>query len=135
MLHLCHDLYRCEIGEDEPKRMDWRVRGSRQDVLPGRTIESFWPLHHLPNLKLVRLYKGKLLLSKTGKTLFGGRFQRFHRLAQYVLFEVTLRQMMRQQFGMFGNGDVGLNVMDIETTNGATGNHPRPHVPFVQNLM
>lgn len=84
----------------------------------------FCDLHeHLVNLKLVRRYKGKLLLSKTGKTLFSDRFQRFHRLAQYVLFEDPHRLMMREHHGVFGNWDVWLNVMDIETTHGATGKH------------
>ena len=79
--------------------------------------------HHLLDLKLVRHYKGKLLLSKSGKALFEDRFERFHRLAQYVLFEDPHRLCMRQQYGVFGNWDVWLNVMDIETTHGATGKH------------
>ena len=84
----------------------------------------FCDLHvHLVNLKLVRRYKGKLLLSKAGKTLFADRCQRFHRLAQYVLFEDPHRLMMRANHGVFGSWDVWLNVMDIETTYGASGQH------------
>ncbi len=87
-------------------------------------FQPFFQLHHnLLDLKLVRHYKGKLLLSKTGKALFADRFARFDRLAQYVLFEDPHRLFMRQEYGVFGNWDVWLNVMDIETTHGATGKH------------
>lgn len=96
----------------------------RIKVADEHHFEPFRDLHHhLVNLKLVRHYKGKLLLSKTGKALFEDRFERFHRLAQYVLFEDPHRLFMRQEYGVFGNWDVWLNVMDIETTHGATGKH------------
>jgi hypothetical protein len=87
-------------------------------------FQPFFELHgNLLDLKLVRHYKGKLLLSKTGKSLFKDRFERFHRLAQYVMFEDPHRLFMRQEYGVFGNWDVWLNVMDLETTHGATGKH------------
>lgn len=87
-------------------------------------FQPFLQLHyHLLDLKLVRHYKGRLLLSKTGNALFTDRFLRFDRLAQYVLFEDPHRLFMRQEYGVFGNWDVWLNVMDIETTHGATGKH------------
>lgn len=93
-------------------------------VADEQHFEPFWRLHqHLLDLRLVRHYKGKLLLSKTGKTLFANRFARFDRLAQYVLFEDPHRLFMRQEHGVFGSWDVWLNVMDIETTHGATGKH------------
>ena len=96
----------------------------RIKVADEQHFEPFWRLHqHLLELKLVRRYKGKLLLTKTGKTLFADRFERFHRLAQFVLFEDPHRLFMRQEYGVFGNWDVWLNVMDIETTHGASGRH------------
>ncbi len=108
---------------------DWTQAEIYHGYMPIKLADEqhflpFCDLHgYLVNLKLVRRYKGKLLLSKTGKTLFADRFQRFHRLAQYVLFEDPHRLMMRQHHGVFGNWDVWLNVLDIETTYGASGQH------------
>lgn len=108
---------------------DWTEQQIYHGYMPIRVADKhhFEPFrdlhHHLVNLKLVRHYKGKLLLSKAGKTLFADRFERFHRLAQYVLFEDPQRLFMRQEYGVFGNWDVWLNVMGIETTHGATGKH------------
>jgi len=108
---------------------DWTQQEIYHGYMPIKVADEqhFLPFcdlhHHLVNLKLVRRYQGKLLPSKTGKTLFSDRFQRFHRLAQYLLFEDPHRLVMREHHGVFGNWDVWLNVMDIESTHGATGKH------------
>ncbi len=42
------------------------------------------------------------------------------RVAAYVLFEDPHRLFMRQEYGVFGNWDVWLNVMNVEIDQGAT---------------
>lgn len=87
-------------------------------------FQPFLQLHqHLLDLKMVRHFESKLLLTKAGKTLLADRFTSFDRLVRYVLFEDPHRLFMRQEYGVFGNWDVWLNVMDIETTHGASGRH------------
>lgn len=82
----------------------------------------FWRLHqHLWNLKLLRHYKGNLMLTKSGRTLFADRFARFNRLVQFVLFHDPHMVCLRQEFELIWNWDICLNVLDIETTNWASG--------------
>ena len=51
-------------------------------------FDPFWRLHrHLWNLGLLRHYKGKLMLTKTGRMLFADRFARLSRLFQFILFD------------------------------------------------
>lgn len=85
-------------------------------------FEPFRDLHHmLYGLRLLRHYKGKLLMSKSGKALFSDRFKRFDQMAKHLLFDDPYLVEIRQRRGLFGNWDVWLNVMDIETTHGASG--------------
>ena len=77
----------------------------------------FWRLHqHLRHLHLVHYYKGNLLLTKTGKTLFADRFARFNRLVQYVVFDNPRMVCLRKTYGLIDNWDHWLNVLDVETT-------------------
>ena len=82
----------------------------------------FWQLHkHLMDLKLLRHYKGKLLLNKAGRMLFADRFARFNRLVQFILLYDPHMAWWRQKTGLIGNWDIWLNVLDMETTYGASG--------------
>ena len=85
-------------------------------------FEPFWRLHqHLWYLRLLRHYKGKLMLSKAGRMLFADRFARFSRLVQFILFGDPNMVCSRWKSGLTGNWDIWLNVLDIETTYGASG--------------
>jgi hypothetical protein len=73
-------------------------------------------------LKIGRHYKGEFKLSKAGQTLVGHPGQIFSIVTPFYLFEVN-----RARFSRFDdeptlrNWDVFLNVLNVETENGATG--------------
>lgn len=106
---------------------DWTEREIYNGFMPIKVadehhFEPFWELHYLLlRMKLARHYKGKLVLTKQGKAIFGDRFKRFGAVAQALLFDDSQFAEMRYGRNLMGNWDIWLNVLDVETQNGASG--------------
>jgi hypothetical protein len=73
-------------------------------------------------LKIGRHYKGEFKLSKAGQTLVGHPGQIFGIVTPFYLFEVNHARFSRfDDEPTLHNWDVFLNVLNVETENGATG--------------
>lgn len=73
-------------------------------------------------LKIGRHYKGELKLSKAGQTLVGHPEQIFSIVTPFYLFEVNHARFSRfDDEPTLRNWDAFLNVLNVETENGATG--------------
>jgi hypothetical protein len=73
-------------------------------------------------LKIGRHFKGEFKLSKAGKTLAGHAGQIFGIITPFYLFEVNHARFSRfDDEPTLRNWDVFLNVLNVETENGATG--------------
>ncbi|MBI1494504.1 hypothetical protein [Halocynthiibacter styelae] len=74
----------------------------------------------LLGLKLARRYKGKLLLSKAGKSLTAAPGALFTELVPAFLFSVDHGAHLRRDSHLLGNWDIFLNVINVEADHGAT---------------
>ena len=95
---------------------------------------DFGPLMDLHDvmiaMKIGRHYKGEFKLSKAGQTLVGHPGQIFRIVTPIYLFEVNHARFSRfDDKPTLRNWDVFLNVLNVETRNGATGADLR-HVLF-----
>ena len=91
---------------------------------------DFAPLMVLHNLmiamKLGRHYKGEFRLTKTGQALHDHPGRIFATVVPFFLFRINHASMSRfDDAQILGNWDVFLNVLNIETEDGATGAHLR----------
>ncbi|MCP4319046.1 MAG: hypothetical protein GY789_24405 [Hyphomicrobiales bacterium] len=73
-------------------------------------------------MKLGRHYKGEFKLTKAGKALIGRPGQIFAVIVPFYLFRVDHARFSRfDDEPILGNWDVFLNVLNVETEDGATG--------------
>jgi hypothetical protein len=91
---------------------------------------DFMPLMMLHDLmiamKLGRHYKGAFRLTKAGQALVGHRGQIFDTVVPVFLFRVDHASSSRfDAEPVLGNWDIFLNVLNVETEDGATGAHLR----------
>lgn len=91
---------------------------------------DFAPLMVLHDLmiamKLGRHYKGEFRLTKAGKSLAGHPGRIFGTVVPFFLFRINHASMSRfDDAPILGNLDVFLNVLNVETEDGATGAHLR----------
>ena len=91
---------------------------------------DFAPLMVLHNLmiamKLGRHYKGEFRLTKAGQALVGHPGRIFGTVVPFFLFRINHAAMSRfEDAPILGNWDVLLNVLNVETEDGATGAHLR----------
>jgi hypothetical protein len=91
---------------------------------------DFAPLMVLHDLmiamKLGRHYKGEFRLTKAGQALVGHPGRIFGTAGPFFLFHINHASMSRfDDAPILGNWDVFLNVLNIETEDGATGAHLR----------
>lgn len=91
---------------------------------------DFAPLMVLHDLmiamKLGRHYKSEFRLTKAGQALAGHPGRVFGRVVPFFLFRINHASMSRfEDAPILGNWDVFLNVLNIETADGATGGHLR----------
>lgn len=87
---------------------------------------DFGPLMDLHDvmiaLKIGRHYKGQFKLSKAGQELIGHPGRIFGSVTPFYLFEVNHARFSRfDDELLLGNWDVFLNVLNVETEDGATG--------------
>ena len=87
---------------------------------------DFGPLMDLHDvmiaLKVGRHYKGQFKLSKVGQELVGHPGRIFSIVTPFYLFEVNHARFSRfDDEPLLGNWDVFLNVLNVETEDGATG--------------
>ena len=87
---------------------------------------DFGPLMDLHDvmiaLKIGRHYKGQFKLSKAGQGLVGHPGRTFGIVTPFYLFEVNHARFSRfDDEPILGNWDVFLNVLNVETEDGATG--------------
>jgi hypothetical protein len=91
-------------------------------VVDEQHFEPFRELHYrLIRAKLARHLKGKLVLTKHGRSVFEHRFQRFHLIVQHMLFRDPYLVELRHRRDLIGNWDIWLNVIDIVAAHGASG--------------
>lgn len=77
-------------------------------------------------MKLGRHYKGEFRLTKTGQALIGHPGRIFGTVVPFFLFRINHASMSRfEDAPILGNWSVFLNVLNIETEDGATGAHLR----------
>jgi hypothetical protein len=106
---------------------DWTEQEIYNGFMPIKVadeyhFEPFWELHYLLlRMKLARHYKGKLVLTKTGHGVFGDRFKQFDAVVRALLFDDPQYAEMRWGRNVVGNWDIWLNVLDVETQQGASG--------------
>lgn len=91
---------------------------------------DFAPLMLLHDLmiamKLGRHYKGEFRLTKAGQTLVGHPGRIFGTIVPFFLFRIDHASFSRfNDEPILGNWDVFLNVLNVETEDGATGAHLR----------
>ncbi|WP_029058682.1 hypothetical protein [Stappia stellulata] len=91
---------------------------------------DFGPLMDLHDvmiaLKIGRHYKGQFKLSKVGQGLVGHPGRIFGIVTPFYLFEVNHARFSRfDEEPILGNWDVFLNVLNVETEDGATGAYLR----------
>ena len=91
---------------------------------------DFAPLMVLHDLmiamKLGRHYKGEFRLTKAGQALAGHPGRIFGAVVPFFLFRINHAGMSRfDDAPILGNWDVFLNVLNVETEDGATGAHLR----------
>jgi len=91
---------------------------------------DFAPLMVLHDLmiamKLGRHYKGEFRLTKAGQALVGHPGRIFGTVVPFFLFHINHTSMWRfDDAPILGNWDVFLNVLNVETEDGATGAHLR----------
>ena len=91
---------------------------------------DFFPLHMLHELmiamKIGRHYKGQFRLTRAGQALVGRPGRIFGTIIPFFLFRVDHADFSRFDNGPLpGNWDIFLNVLNVETENGATGGHLR----------
>ena len=86
---------------------------------------DFGPLMDLHDvmiaLKIGRHYKGQFKLTKAGQTLVGHPGRLFGILTPFYLFEFNHARFLRPGGPQLRSWDVFLNVLNVETENGATG--------------
>ncbi|SLN67179.1 hypothetical protein ROE7235_03711 [Roseibaca ekhonensis] len=86
---------------------------------------DFGPLMDLHDvviaLKIGRHYKGQFKLTKAGQGLVGHPGRIFGIVTPFYLFEVNHARFSRFDEPILGNWDVFLNVLNVETEDGATG--------------
>ncbi|ANK82606.1 MAG: hypothetical protein TEF_18740 [Rhizobiales bacterium NRL2] len=80
-------------------------------------------LHGLMNLmKLGRHYKGQFRLTRSGQALVGHPGQIFGTVVPFFVFRVNHASLSRfEDEPILGNWDIFLNVLNVETEDGATG--------------
>lgn len=106
---------------------DWTEQEIYNGYMPIKVadeyhFEPFWELHYLLlRMKVVRHYKGKLVLTKLGKSVFEDRFRRFDAAAHALLFDDPHYAEMRYGRNLVGNWNIWLNVLDVEAQHGTTG--------------
>ena len=91
---------------------------------------DFTPLMVLHDLmiamKLGRHYKGEFRLTKAGQALAGHPGRVFGTVVPFFLFRINHASMSRfDDAPILGNWDVFLNMLNVESENGATGAHLR----------
>lgn len=91
---------------------------------------DFAPLMVLHDLmiavKFGRHYKGEFRLTKAGQALVGHPGRIFCTVVPFFLFGINHASMSRfEDAPILGNWDVFLNVLNVETEDGATGDHLR----------
>ena len=105
---------------------DWTEQEVYHGFMPIKVADEqhFEPLfivHNLLlNMRVVRNYKGRLLLTRKGTAAFASRFNSFNVLAQELLLRAPYFFISRQRNGFVGNWDIWLNVLDVETDAGAS---------------
>ena len=86
---------------------------------------DFHPLMELHDLlialKIGRHFKGHFRLTKAGKSLAGHPGRLFGILTPFFLFELDHVWSPRAEDRLLGNWDIFMNVLNVETENGATG--------------
>ena len=86
---------------------------------------DFHPLMELHDLlialKIGRHFKGQFRLTKSGQSLAGHPGRLFGILTPFFLFELDHVWSPRAEDRLLGNWDIFLNVLNVETENGATG--------------
>lgn len=91
-------------------------------VADEQHFEPFRDLHYrLIRAKLARHYKGKLVLTKHGRSVFEDRFQRFQLIVHHMLYHDPYLVELRHRRDLIGNWDIWLNVIDIAAAHGASG--------------
>ncbi|TYO89265.1 hypothetical protein [Oceanicella actignis] len=91
---------------------------------------DFPPLEILHGLmiamKLGRHYKGAFRLTKAGQALVGHPGRIFGTVVPFFLYRINHASLSRfDETPILGNWDVFLNVLNVETEDGATGGHLR----------
>jgi len=86
---------------------------------------DFHPLMELHDLlialKIGRHFKGHFRLTKSGQSLAGHPGRLFDILTPFFLFELDHVWSPRAEDQLLGNWDIFMNVLNVETENGATG--------------
>ena len=72
-------------------------------------------------LKIGRHFKGQFRLTRAGQSLLGHPGRLFGILTPFFLFELDHPQFSHSDDRPMGNWDIFLNVLNVETDNGATG--------------
>jgi len=91
------------------KWRDWTEQKIYHGYMPIKVageyhFEPFWILHHiLLEMKLVRHYRDRLLLSKAGAALFACCFDSFNVIAQDILFRTPYFEESRVRGGIMGH--------------------------------
>jgi len=110
------------------KEFDWPGHTEADLFVVNKVLNEydFIPLTLLHDLmiamKLGRHYKGEFKLTKAGKALVDHPGQIFAEIVPFYLFRVDHAQLSRfDDDPILGNWDIFLNVLNVETENGATG--------------
>lgn len=90
---------------------------NEQDFLPLMLLHDL-----MIEMKLGRHYKGEFKLTKASKVLTGNPGQIFAVIVSFFLFQVNHAQFTRfDAEPLLGNWNIFLNVLNVETEDGATG--------------
>lgn len=93
-------------------------------VLNEQDFPALVVLHDLlRGAKLVRHYKGTMMLTKLGKTLKHQPAALWKLLTSHLLLEIDHAQYTRYGDHLVGNWDIFLNVINVETEAGVTEEH------------
>ena len=85
-------------------------------------FEPFSILHHvLLDMKLIRNYRGRLMLSKSGAAMFVDRFSLFDYVVRGLVFDAPYFEVSRINGDLMGTWDIWLNVLDAEAQYGISG--------------
>ena len=108
-------------------KFDW-PRLSETDLFSVNKVLNemdFWPLMDIHDmliaLKIGRHYKGSFRLTKAGQSLVGHPGRLFGIITPFYLFEFDHQRFARMPERPLGNGDVFLNVLNVEAENGISG--------------